>query len=163
MSPISASERAEALLKVLGLSSATHAASGRYVRSLPIAPGVRYWATSQPRLRQDFLGVQFYGQGVADVPRRAERLKRAGFQQRTPQTGQITFAKPVSFGPADSVDADAIRATRSELDAILSDPTKGGSEATVATSFRQFMLASPLADAELTLPSRPPNWRSGEL
>lgn len=165
MSPVSVQERAGAVLGVLGVSPASRAASGRYLRSLPITPGIRYWATSQPRLERDFLGVQFYGEGTVEAPRCAECLTRAGFKRRTPQTGQITFAKPVAFAPRGGVDAAAIRAVRRELDAILRGQVTcgGGPEAEKPVSFRQFMLASPLADSELSLPTRATAWRTGEL
>ena len=165
MPSVSAEERAGAVLEVLGVSSATRAASGRYQRSPPIAPGVRYWATSQPRLRQDFLGVQFYGEGATEAPRCAERLKSAGFQTRTPQTGQPTFAKPVAYAPAGGIDADAIRLVRRELDVILRNRSvsENGRAAEKPTSFRRFMLASPLADTELNLPGRTAGWRTGKF
>ena len=53
--------RPERLMSAIGLRPATKAASGRYLRSLPVRPGVRYWATSQERFREDYLGVQFFG------------------------------------------------------------------------------------------------------
>ncbi|MBA3811158.1 MAG: hypothetical protein H0X27_05845 [Caulobacteraceae bacterium] len=165
MSPVSVRERAGVVLGALGVLPASRAASGRYLRSLPIAPGVRYWATSQPRLEQDFLGVQFYGEGTVEAPRCAEGLMRAGFKRRMPQTGQITFAKPVSFAPRGGVDTAAIRAVRRELDAILRRHVASGERPEVEkpVSFRQFMLASPLADFELRLPPRAAAWRTGEL
>lgn len=67
MSSLVAQERAVAVLRALQLTPGTRAASGRYQRSLPIRPGVRYWSTSKPRMRQDLLGVQFNGaEGVRE-------------------------------------------------------------------------------------------------
>ncbi len=165
MSSISAEERALDVLAAAGSTPATRSASGRYQRSLPIAPGVRYWATSQPRLRQDFLGVQFYGEGAVDVAPFAERLRRNGFGARTPQTGQLTFAKSAAFAPAGGIDVEAIRRIRRDIDTILRDRI-ADEDARVTErpiSFRQFMLASPLAQVELVLPNRGADWRTGEF
>jgi hypothetical protein len=51
------------------------------------------------------------------------------------------------------------------LDAILRDNLTGEEEhpSTEPVSFRQFMLASPLADVELSVPGRPVDWRKSEL
>jgi hypothetical protein len=158
-------DRASSVLGVLGVSPATKAASGRYLRSAPIAPGVRYWATSQPRLKQDFLGVQFYGEGLAEADRRRAALERAGFCKRTPQTGQATFAKPAPFARDGEVDARAIRAIRRSLDAILNEGPKASNLTRDGRpgGFRRFMLASPLRDADLDLPHRDKAWRDGDL
>ena len=151
------------MLKVLDLSPVSGSATGRYLRSLPIAPGVRYWATSQPRHRRDFFGVQFYGEGTAEARRCAERLQAAGFQARTPQTGQLTYAKSVAFAPRGGVDADSLRAARRELDAILRSLRDEHAPDRKPNSFRRLMLESPLAGVELSLPPRAPAWRSGDL
>ena len=162
---LSPEQRVGAVFEELGLVPATHAASGRYQRSVPIIPGVRYWATSQPRLRRDFLGVQFYGEGAAEAARYGERLTRAGFKPRTPQTGQITFAKPAAFGPEDAIDTNAIRSIRRDLDDILHGRSSRDErpETTAPASFRDFMLASPLAGDDLHIPKRPANWREVDL
>jgi hypothetical protein len=158
-------QRAGAVLQEIGFTPATRAASGRYQRSLPITPGVRYWATSQPRLRQDFLGIQFFGEGALEGVRFGDRLIKAGFQPRTPQTGQLTFAKAAPYAPSGDIDGNAIRSIRDALDSILKDHGvhqqrgKAGKNA----SFRNFMLASPLAGIELSLPERPSVWRSADL
>lgn len=161
---ISAEERAKHILTAVDLQPASRAASGRYLRSVPIRPGVRFWATSQPRLRQDYLGVQFHGAGRDAARRLASRLENAGFLARSPQTGQDTFAKPVPFGATGEVDARRLQALRRELDAILL--TAETAEEIIDAqpkSFREFMLASPLADTDLDLPSRDPDWREGVL
>lgn len=159
---LSSAQRTLAVLKALDLQPASRAASGRYLRSLPVRPGVRYWATSQPRFREDFLGIQFYGEGLAEARRLQDRLLRAGFRRRTPQTGQETFARPVPFSTDETLDAAALRRVRRELDAILADGTRPNGVAEPPRSFRGFMLASPLADMEIALPSRPADWRDEE-
>ena len=148
--------RARSVLAVLDLQAATRAASGRYLRSVPVRPGVRYWATSQPRSRKDLLGVQFYGEGMTEARRLRVRLEQAGFEPRSPQTRQATFAKPVPFSADDAVDGPALRRLRRELDAILAEGA-GGADPT--RSFRDFMLTSPLADHEIALPTRTGDWR----
>lgn len=150
--------RACSVLTVLDLQPATRAASGRYLRSVPIRPGVRYWATSQPRSRKDLLGVQFYGEGLAEARRLHVRLEQAGFAARSPQTGQATFAKSAPFSADNGVDGPALRLLRRELDAILAAGEQAGL-AEPARSFRDFMLASPLADQEIELPTRTDGWR----
>lgn len=155
--------RARALLMVLGVSPASKAASGRYLRSLPILPGVRYWTTSQVRLEQDFVGVQFFGEGADDASRCGRRLENAGFRQRTPQTGQTTFAKPFRFAHGQAIDTEAVRAIKQELDGILFGEKIGTGRGDDGRhqSFRDFMLASPLSDIDLDLPSRDKGWRQG--
>ena len=153
--------RARSVLSALDLQPATRAASGRYLRSVPVRPGVRYWATSQPRSRKDLLGIQFYGEGLEDARRLRARLEDAGFEARSPQTGQATFAKPVPFSPDNAVDAPALRLLRRELDAILAEGEHAG-VAEPNRSFRNFMLASPLADQTLDLPTRDGAWRRSD-
>lgn len=150
--------RARSVLTLLDLQAATRAASGRYLRSVPVRPGVRYWATSQPRSRKDLLGVQFYGEGLAEARRLRARLEQAGFEARSPQTGQATFAKATPFSADDAVDGPALRLLRRELDAILAQ-AEGAGVAEPARSFRDFMLASPLADQQIALPPRTGDWR----
>lgn len=164
MRPTTVEERAEAVLSELSLASSTKAASGRYRRSLPIRPGVRYWATSKPRSAEDYFGVQFYGEGAEEAARYGGPLANAGFRERNPQTGQITFAKPVAFSPGGDIDSRALQCVRRELDAILSEsaPTRSES-ASKSQTFREFMLASPLADADLDLPVRTPEWRPSSI
>lgn len=157
--------RPERLLAAIGLRAATKAASGRYLRSLPVRPGVRYWATSQERFREDYLGVQFYGEGQVEGRRLAAHLERAGFKARKPQSNQDTYAKAIPFDQGGEIDTRRLQALRRELDGILqnSEAADGGGEARPTTSFRDFMLASPLADADLDLPSRDTDWREGSL
>lgn len=154
--------RALAVLQALKVQPATKAASGRYLRSLPIRPGIRYWATSQLRLQQDFVGVQFFGEGLEAARRCGQRLERAGFRQRSPQTGQSTFARPVAFAAGQAIDAAAVEAAKRELDEILRDDERGGAQP-ASPSFRAFMLSSPLSGVDLTLPERENTWRQGDL
>lgn len=153
------------LMSAIGLRPATKAASGRYLRSLPVRPGVRYWTTSQERFREDYLGVQFYGEGQQEGRRLAALLERAGFKARKPQSNQDTYAKAVPFDQTGEIDARRLLALRRELDAILKSGEAADSAVEVqpAKSFRDFMLASPLADADLDLPSRDTDWREGPL
>lgn len=157
--------RPERLMSAIGLRPATKAASGRYLRSLPVRPGVRYWATSQERFREDYLGVQFYGEGQEEGRRLAAHLERAGFRARKPQSNQDTFAKAIPFGQTGEIDARRLLALRRELDAILrtGEAADGAVEAEPTKSFRDFMLASPLADTDVDLPSRDAGWREGSL
>lgn len=156
--------RAEQVLDAVGVQPATRAASGRYLRSLPVRPGVRYWATSQERFREDYLGVQFYGEGQEVGRRLATRLERAGFKARKPQSNQDTYAKAVPFGQGGAIDTRRLLALRRELDVILQagESAEAIVEAKPA-SFRDFMLASPLADTDLDLPRRDGEWREGAL
>ena len=150
-------QRAAAVLEVIAASAVTRSASGRYRRSEPIAPGIRYWASSQPRLRRDLLGIQFYGgEWLARAALLRDPLERAGFIKRTPQASQLTFAKLVPFGPADRLDFTALRATKDEVDAILKAAPIAGEPG----AFRRFMLTSPMAEIDLPLPSREGHWRS---
>lgn len=157
--------RPERLMSTIGLRPATKAASGRYLRSLPVRPGVRYWATSQDRFKEDYLGVQFYGEGQQEGRRLAERLERAGFKARKPQSNQHTYAKGIPFDQSGEIDARRLLALRRELDAILTagETADSATETRPSRSFRDFMLASPLADADLDLPARDADWREGPL
>ncbi|MGZ8362788.1 MAG: hypothetical protein ACXW3D_02910 [Caulobacteraceae bacterium] len=159
MTSLTPEDRARALLNALSLSPASRAASSRYLRSLPVRPGVRYWATSQPRSSRDYVGVQFYGEGVRDAERFARKLLKADFERRNPQTGQVTFAKAVRFKTGDAIDVDAAKAVKREIDNILA----GGEPPTLASgakpSFRALMTSSPLADAGIILPDRENSWR----
>lgn len=152
-------QRARTVLTTLSIQPATSAASGRYLRSRPIRVGVRYWATSQPRYEQDAFGVQFFGEGVREAERLEARLVRAGFIQRTPQTNQRTFARPIPYGPDNALDLAAARAARADLDAILSEETGSAAPGFEEGGFRAFMLDSPLAEAELPPVDRTGDWR----
>ena len=156
--------RAERLLGAIGVRPATRAASGRYLRSLPVRPGIRYWATSQKRFREDYLGVQFYGEGQEIGRRLAAHLERAGFKARKPQSNQDTYAKAVPFDQAGEIDSRRLLALRRELDMILQAGESADKTAEAkSVSFRDFMLASPLADTDLDLPERDANWRKSVL
>jgi hypothetical protein len=152
-------QRARTVLTTLSIQPATSAASGRYLRSRPIRVGVRYWATSQPRYEQDAFGVQFFGEGVREAERLEARLVRAGFIQRTPQTNQRTFARPIPYGPGDTLDLEAARAARADLDAILSDAATLAAPGFEEGGFRAFMLDSPLAETDLPPVDRTGAWR----
>lgn len=153
--------RPERLMSAIGLRPATKAAGGRYLRSLPVRPGVRYWTTSQQRFREDYLGVQFYGEGQEEGRRLAARLERAGFKARKPQSNQDTYAKAIPFDQTGEIDARRLVALRRELDAILESGEAADDPASPTRSFRDFMLTSPLADIEVDLPSRDTDWREG--
>lgn len=165
MSLLTPELRACALLKALDLEPATSSGNHRYQRSRPVRPGVRYWSSSLLRLHQDLLGVQFFGEGLREAAHKEARLERAGFRKRTPQTGQLTFAKAVPFAGAE-LDNQALSRARRELDQILE--LDGSVDVDVDApigrqSFREFMLASPLADVELQPPERSGRWREADL
>lgn len=144
-------ERAQAVLAAIGQQADTRAASGRYRRSKPIKPGVRYWSTARLRQREDVFGVQFHGPGLAEAHRLKAAFERAHFEVRNPETSKITYARPIPFGPDERVDAEAVVEARRAADAILggqSGSTKGGA------AFLKFMQASPFADVDLDLPER---------
>lgn len=143
-------ERAQAVLAAIGQQADTSAASGRYRRSKPIKPGVRYWSTARLRQREDVFGVQFHGPGLAEAHRLQVAFERAHFEVRNPETSKITYARPIPFGPNEKVDTKAVAEARRAADAILGgqSSTKGG------MTFLEFMQASPLADVELDLPER---------
>lgn len=144
-------ERAQAVLAAIGQPADTSAASGRYRRSTPIRPGVRYWSTARLRQREDVFGVQFHGPGLAEAHRLQAAFERAHFEVRNPETSKITYARPIPFGPDEKVDTKAVAEARRAVDAILggqSSSKKGG------MTFLEFMQASPFADVELNLPQR---------
>jgi len=149
-----AEQRAEAILKTLGLSPATRGASGRYQRSLPIRPGVRYWSSSQPRSRRDLFGVQFYGEGLEEGQRYADALATRGFVRRRPQTGQLTFAKPIAFRIDDGLDAAALSQARREVETALAPAPEAAPRDRSGRAFREFMLRSPWADLDVEPPER---------
>lgn len=149
-------DRAAEVLNTIGAQPETSAASGRYRRSAPFRTGMRYWSTSQPRLRHDFLGVQFFGRGIQEAERLRRRLEGQGFQKRTPQTGQLTFAKAVSYLTDGSLDREALGQVRDELDALIGRTGEGGDDD--AGSLWEFMRNSPLADLNLDL-ERSGRWR----
>ena len=149
--------RAAALLAAIDAPKSTKAASGRYLRSSPIRRGIRYWATTQGRYERDLIGVQFFGQGVAEGEKLGKILERAGFLARTPQKSQLTYAKPVEYRPDGRIDETAVRRVRRQIDDLLD--TDVARETPGRTSFRAFMVKSPLADVELILPDRDGGWR----
>lgn len=144
-------ERARAVLAAIGQQADTRADSGRYRRSTPIRPGVRYWSTARLRQCEDVFGVQFHGAGLAEARRLQAAFERAHFEVRNPETSKITFARPIPFGPNETVDAKAVAEAKRAADAILGMQVSGSSQ---GTTFLEFMQASPFADVELDLPER---------
>lgn len=165
--------RAQQILKVIGAEPATKAASGRYQRSLPFRAGIRYWTTSLERSRADKFGVQFLGEGVATAHRLERAFVRRGFVKQSTQPSQITFCRKIEWLADGEIDEEAVRVARAEVDAILA----GGDGAPAApaapaplpqghrpsANFRAFMLASPLASADLPEAVRDPRWRESPL
>ncbi|WP_282008560.1 hypothetical protein [Brevundimonas aveniformis] len=144
-------DRAVAVLAAIRLEADTRAASGRYRRSKPIRPGVRYWATSRLRQQEDVFGVQFYGEGLREARRLQRAFERAHFEIRNPETSKITYACPIAFGPGKSVDVEGIATARRTIDTILGSTV---TPTTQGASFLEFMRASPWADIEIDLPDR---------
>lgn len=144
---LSVEDRAAAILRAAEQEPDTQKASGRYRRSAPLQPGVRLWATSRLRQRQDLLGAQFHGAGRSRAETLAARFRAAGFEERNPETSKVTYAKPIPFAADGSIDVEEVRQVRSEVEAILGRRSE-------TRSFREFMLASPWADVELELPER---------
>lgn len=161
--------RAQQLLKIAGVEPATRAASGRYQRSLPFKQGIRYWATTLERSRADKFGVQFLGEGISTALRLERAFVRRGFVKQSTQPTQITYCRKIEWLADDAIDADAVRITQAEVDAVLAgDEMPLGAEGAPGgsggpSSFRAFMLASPLADADLPDAVRDPRWRESTL
>lgn len=158
----SAEDRAAAVLKAMDAEPASKAASGRYVRARDKRPGVRLWATTQQRYRQDLVGVQFYGRSREEGAALASLLERNGFQQRTPQAGQLTFAKPVDYAADGRIDAAAVAAVRRQIEGLINGAAPK-TESGGPQSFRAFMLGSPLSGVELPAISREGGWREGQV
>lgn len=162
MAHLSPQDRASRLLVAMGAEPDTQAASGRYVRARDSRTGVRLWASTQVRYRQDLAGVQFYGRGRAEGERLAAVLLRNGFIQRTPQAGQLTFAKPVDYADDGGIDAATVAQVRDQIERLVEGP-KALEAPSKSSGFRAFMLASPLAEADLPDPIRSARWRDGHL
>lgn len=152
-------DRAAAVLAAIGAPAITKAASGRYRRSEPILPGVRYWSTSTPRRREDHVGVQFYGVGVERGRRLRSALERKGFRFHRPQPGQLTFARPVLFTDDDGLDVEALRKVRADLDGVILAPVDAEEGGAKTRDFWTFMKTFPLKDEEFELPERNGAWR----
>lgn len=161
MTQVSAEDRAISVLAAMGADPDTRAASGRYVRAKDSRAGVRLWATTHARYRQDLAGVQFYGRGRAEGERLATVFVRNGFVQRTPQAGQLTFAKPVDYADDGGIDAVSLARVRDQIERLVEG--RDTPTASHAGGFRAFMLASPLAEVDLPAPNRPAAWREGSL
>lgn len=169
-------ERAQRVLGVVGAKPATKAASGRYQRSLPFRPGIRYWATTLERSHADKFGVQFLGEGIAIAQRLERAFIRRGFVKQSTQPSQITYCRKIKWLPDDGIDVEAVRAALAEVDAVLNeaDPAPSRKRNAVAEeagtptgrsglSFLEFMRASPLYGVELDLPKREGGWRDDPL
>jgi hypothetical protein len=158
----SAEDRAVAILKAMDAEPASKAASGRYVRARDKRPGVRLWATTQQRYHQDLVGVQFYGRSREEGEVLAPLLERNGFKQRTPQAGQLTFAKPVDYAADGRIDAAAVAAVRRQIEGLINGAASKA-EPDAPQSFRAFMLGSPLSEVELPVTSRKGEWRESQV
>lgn len=113
-------QRSRQVFDAVDLTPATKAASGRYIRSEPFRPGVRYWASHANGL--DLFGVQFFGSGLASATTLQRALVAAGFLERTRQPTQLTFCRQVRGLSDDGIDAASLKAAKSDLDAVL-NPT----------------------------------------
>jgi hypothetical protein len=149
-------ERAVAVLGAAGEKPAVPEPTRRYVHSRDRKRGVRVWATTTPRTRTDLVGLQFYGEGVGEGERLETALERLGFFAHSRQPRQLTFAKSVAFSPDGQIDRAAVSQVRKEIDSVLDQRHPVGA---LATGFRAFMLASPLAEIDLPDPQRPAAWR----
>ncbi len=150
--PTVVEERAAGVLAALGIEAATMAASGRYRRSADILPGVRYWSSSSDRARTDSLGLQFFGPGLILCDRLRSAFLAAGFEERNPQTAQVTFCKSVGRLDAEGFDFGALTAIRYEIDTLIG--VKARERGANVVSFAAFMRASPLAGVDLSLDPR---------
>lgn len=150
-------ERAVAVLGAAGEQPAVPEPTRRYVHSRDRKRGVRVWATTTPRTRTDLVGLQFYGEGVGEGERLETALGRLGFFAHSRQPRQLTFAKSVAFSPDGQIDRAAVSQVRREIDSVLDQ--RSAVDAAPAKGFRQFMLASPLAEIDLPDPQRPAVWR----
>lgn len=157
-------DRAQQILASVGAKPATKAAGGRYQRSLPFRPGIRYWSTTLERSRADKFGVQFLGEGIATAHRLERAFVRRGFVKQSTQPTQITWCRTIEWLPDGGIDAEAVRAARAEVDAVLDEhelPTAPAQPPGIAesapskvVSFLEFMRNSPLYGVELDLPVR---------
>lgn len=148
---LSVEDRATAVLAAVGEEADTQAASGRYRRSRPIRPGVRYWSTARLRQREDVFGVQFHGAGLVEAKRLRAAFERAHFEVRNPESSKITYARPIPFGEDEQVDSKAIFEAKRAVDVILGAQPDSRKR---SMTFLEFMQASPWADTEIDLPER---------
>jgi hypothetical protein len=152
MSSLFVEQRAAGVLESLGIEAVTMAASGRYRRSAEIQPGVRYWSSSSDRAGTDSLGVQFFGPGLPMCNRLRNQFLQAGFEERNPQTAQVTFCKSVGRLDGGRFDVTGLTAIRDEIDGLIGEkPTASKGN---VVNFAAFMRASPLAGVDLALDSR---------
>ncbi len=150
--------RAQRLLAVVGAVPATRAASGRYQRSIPFAPGSRWWATTLETTRVDKFGVQFLGPGIETARAHEREFVRRGFVKQSTQPTQVTFCRKIPRLPDDGIDEAAIRAAKSEIQAILARAPDGAPKRTGADLIA-FLRESPLAEVELPDVPRDGEWR----
>jgi len=154
-------ERAVAVLAAAGDKPAIEKPTRRYVHSRDHRRGIRIWATSKPSSGTDLIGLQFYGAGRSEGERLEAALDRVGFFAHSRDERKLTFAKSVAFAPDGAIDRRAVARVRQEIDALIGRksvgaPVSGG-------SFRDFMLASPLAEVELPTVSRKGEWRESQV
>lgn len=161
MSSLLVEQRASGVLESLGIAAATMAAGGRYRRSAELQPGVRYWSSSSDRAGTDSFGVQFFGPGIAMCDRLRAQFLNAGFEERNPQTAQVTFCKSVGRLDAGRFDVAGLTAIRNEID-ILTGERLAIREGNVV-NFAAFMRASPLAGVDLVLDARSADERPDAL
>ncbi|MFS0739819.1 hypothetical protein ABC365_04295 [Brevundimonas sp. 3P9-tot-E] len=110
-------ERTYEIFALLDIPPATKAASGRYLRSATLFPGIRYWAGHGRQ--KDFFGVQFFGEGLEDAAQYRQALANAGFASRTPQPSQLTFCREIDFLTDGGADVTAIKQAKVALDEII--------------------------------------------
>lgn len=161
MSSLLVEQRASGVLEALGIEAATMAASGRYRRSAEIQPGVRYWSSSSDRAGTDSFGVQFFGLGLAMCDRLRAQFVNAGFEERNPQTAQVTFCKSVGRLDAGRFDVTGLTTIRNAIDVFI-----GGRQPlreSYVISFVAFMRASPLAGVDIALDKRAADERPDAL
>jgi hypothetical protein len=149
-------DRAGAILEAARATAATKARSGRYKRSESVAAGVRFWATTSKRFKEDRFGLQLFGAGLRLRESVGRSLEARGFEVRNDQTGQITFCRAVPFKADGSVDEAAILSTRGEIEALLEGRDPGGApqKRRTGADFIRFIQDSPLMGVELELPRR---------
>ncbi|MNT03500.1 hypothetical protein D3C72_1380400 [compost metagenome] len=111
-------ERTQSIMDALGIARASGAASGRYLRSDPLRPGVRYWAGHAHG--QALFGVQFLADAMDEAGRLGHALEAAGFLSREPAPKLLTYCRGSALLADGELDVDALRVAKVDLDRILS-------------------------------------------
>lgn len=111
-------ERTQSIMDALGIARASGVASGRYLHSGPLRPGVRYWAGHAHG--QALFGVQFLVEGMGEAARLGHALDEAGFLRRKPAPKRLTYCRRIAFLAGGQLDANALGAAKAELDRLLS-------------------------------------------